>query len=66
MARQRLCPDAEARGLTLTGAHRAVVLTSALAHYSVEKAPRRHGDGTERFHGGFHGEHTLWLCQNSY
>lgn len=47
MARQRLCPDAEARGLTLTGARRAVVLTSALAHYSVEKAMCLLGLGSE-------------------
>ncbi len=36
MARHRAFPDAERRGLS--GAGGAVVLTSVLAHYSVEKA----------------------------
>jgi len=49
MARHRAFPDAERRGLS--GAGGAVVLTSVLAHYSMEKAssflwknPVVHGD----------------------
>eukprot|EP00435_Cladocopium_sp_Y103_P033490 s964_g8.t1 len=48
MARQRLFPDAESKGL-FPGAmpRRAVVLTSALAHYSLEKAMCLLGLGCE-------------------